>query len=510
MRDIALSLIISWMLLVSLKRPEIGAYLWAWLSLMNPHRMTYGFAHDLPWAMIAALFGLMGALFSRHKSMPRSAGVWLLALLWAWMSLTSLTSINPGDAVLERWIFVSKIMLMFFVALLVVQGRSQIEVLVAVVAVSLAFFGVKGGIFTVATGGSYRVWGPPDSMMEENNALAVSLIIVLPFVYYFWSVTTRRWLRLALPWAMLFMGASILGSQSRGALVGVLAMSIFLGLKSKHPVRFSLVLGALLVLLIAFMPDSWSERMSTISNHQEDASATQRFYAWISMWNVAVDRPLVGAGFRADNLALYAVYGPTDPKYEVAFGTPWVAHSIYFQALGEHGFVGLGLFLLIWAWVWRAAGRTAREASTVPELADWVPVLMRMCQVSTIGFLVGGAFLSLMNLDLPYYIVIFVILCQREVQRARGPATRAVNASAIAGAGAGPAMAAGRPSRVAAASPSVPAANPQPTAVSTPVPNPVSMARPGAPRRARPAAPGATAPHDGARPAPANRPPTRR
>lgn len=40
----------------------------------------------------------------------------------------------------------------------------------------------------------------------------------------------------------------------------------------------------------------------------------------------------------------------------------------------------------------------------------WVPLLMRMVQVSLVGFAAGGAFLSLVYFDLPYYIVGYVVL----------------------------------------------------------------------------------------------------
>ena len=48
-----------------------------------------------------------------------------------------------------------------------------------VMALSIGFFGVKGGIFTVVGGGENMVWGPPGSFIEGNNELALALIMVL-------------------------------------------------------------------------------------------------------------------------------------------------------------------------------------------------------------------------------------------------------------------------------------------------------------------------------------------
>lgn len=425
MRDIVLSLVMVVLLLKALRKPEYGAYTWAWLSLMNPHKLTYGFAYSMPWAHATAIITLLCLPFSKsRRPLPINGGVVALLLLWAWMTVTSVVSLNAFDLVWERWIFVSKIYLMLLATLMLVRGRQQIDTLLWVVVVSIGYFGLKGGIFTVVTGGSHRVWGPPGSMVEENNALAVALIVVLPLMYYLRHTASNRWVRLGLLVSMVFVGASILGSQSRGALLGLLAMMFVLCFKSKQPVRFSLAALVLIGVGIAFMPDSWTQRMDTIQNYSTENSALSRLYTWHTLWNVGLDRPLVGAGFRADNLALFNRYAPQDAIYASVQGRFWVAHSIYFQALGEHGFVGLVLYLSLWVWTWIAAGRTANLAERMPGLQAWVPLLMRMCQVSTIGFCAGGAFLSLMNLDLPFYILAFVTLCQCAVKEQQQPAAR--------------------------------------------------------------------------------------
>jgi probable O-glycosylation ligase (exosortase A-associated) len=158
------------------------------------------------------------------------------------------------------------------------------------------------------------------------------------------------------------------------------------------------------------MPDSWTQRMDTIQTYEGDGSAQSRIYAWRTYTNCALDRPLVGAGFGADNPQVFARYAAVAPEYASFQGVVFVAHSIYFQMLGEHGFPGLGLFLVLWVVTWRTAGRLTRATKGDPEFGTWVPVLMPMVQVSLIGFAVGGAFLSLAYFDVPYYFVAFVAL----------------------------------------------------------------------------------------------------
>lgn len=423
MRDILLSLIVFGLLPFILRRPVLGAYTWVWLSMMNPHKAAYGFARTLPFAYMVALATLVGLMFSRQRrALPKSAITVILFLLLAWMTVTSYFAINAAPVVLDRWIFVMKIQVMIFVTLMLIRGREQIDWLIWVVTFSVGFYGIKGGIWTVLHGGGGRVWGPPGSMIEGNNELAVALLMLLPMMFYLYQTAARKIVRIGLMISMASTGFAVLGSQSRGALLGLCAIAFFLAIKSKYPIRMSVVLGVMLAGAISFMPDIWSERMGTMETYQDDSSAMERIYAWKTMWAAAVDRPLVGAGFAADIPIVFQRYAPRGGTFEGFEGLVFVAHSIYLQMLGEHGFPGLGLFLLLGGMTWRTAGRLARQTRNDEEFGSWVPALMPMVQVSIVGYAVGGAFLSLAYFDLPYYIVSFVVLVDatvRERNRAR-------------------------------------------------------------------------------------------
>lgn len=418
MRDILLTLIIVPLLPYIFKRPAIGVLLWAWVSIMNPHQETFGFARSIPWGLLIALATLTALLYHKdRKPLPMAGGVVLLFVFMAWMTVTSFFAVNPEKTeVWDRWIFMIKVFVMLLATLMLLRGRKEIEWLILVVVLSLGYYGVKGGIFTVLTGGQYRVWGPEGSMIWGNNELAVALVIAMPFMYYLWATSKKAWFRAGMLFCMLTCGLAVLGTQSRGALLSVTAMTVVLGLKSRYPVRSLVALLAVGALLIAFMPDSWQRRMDTIGTYEEDMSAMQRIWTWNTLWQAALDRPIVGVGFRADNPIVYDRYGHI-PGFEHFHGlyTP-VAHSAYFQALGEHGFPGLILFVSIGLWVWFAAGSLARRALKDPECADWVPLLMRMCQTSIVGYAVGAAFLSLMLFDVPYYILGFIVLVQATIK----------------------------------------------------------------------------------------------
>lgn len=406
MRDIALTIFVLGMLPMVLMQPHIGALLWAWFSFMIPHRLTWGFAFTFPFAYIIAVTTLIGLVLSRERTpFPRNLIVTLLIALVLWMSVTSLFAIGAGDAVYAAWLRMVKIHLMLIVTLMLIHTRARIDQLVWVIVLSIGFYGVKGGIYTLLGGGAGRVWGPPGGVIEGNNELALALVMIIPLMYYLMTTSTRNWVRFGLIFAMVTCSFSILGSHSRGAFLAIIAMVALLAMKSRYPLLLAVLGAAFLMAMFAFMPEQWTERMQTIENYQSDSSAMGRINTWHTFFNLAVDRPFVGGGF---DIAIREVF----QRYGVYPGqTVRAAHSVYLQALGEHGFVGLGLYLSLMVVTWFRARSLSRRTRGKPGL-EWVGQLMRMTQVSLAGFAVGGAFLSLLHFDLPYYLMGLVVMVE--------------------------------------------------------------------------------------------------
>lgn len=406
MRDLLVTAIVFGALPFVFKRPWIGILLWAWMSYMNPHRLTWGFAYDFPFAMIVAIATLTAVLFSRErKTVPWTPETVLLLVFVGWMLVTTFFSLYPELAWID-WNRAWKVQLFVFLTAVLITDRQKLDWLVWAIVVSLGFFGVKGGIFTIASGGGNHVWGPPESFIGGNNELALALIMTIPLMWYLRTQAANRWIRLGLEGGMMLTAIAAMGSQSRGALLAILAMGFFLWLKSRHKLTTGFLALGVVGVLAANLPQSWYDRMETIQNYQEDGSAMGRINAWHTAFNIASDR-FLGGGFKAFQPQTFSQYAP-DP-FNVHD-----AHSIYFQVLGEHGFVGLSLFLLIGLLVWFKAGRVIRACRDHPE-DKWAADLAAMVQVSLVGYAVGGAFLGLAYFDLPYHIMILIVLAAKFV-----------------------------------------------------------------------------------------------
>jgi putative inorganic carbon (hco3(-)) transporter len=401
MRDLALTGVFGVLIVMALRETWIGALLWTWFSMMNPHRLTFGFAYSLPFAQITAIATLASILWSRGKvRLPPDPSVWLLIAFVAWTCITTMFALLP-DPSSGTLLIVVKIQLMTLVCIAALRERKHIELFVWVNVLSVGFYGFKGGLFAIASGGASRVWGPEGSYIQDNNALGLALVMIIPLGYYLWQVTTRRWLRWGLLGFLLLNSVAVLATQSRGAFLAICAMAVMLWFRTRRKLLGGVAIATAAALFVAFMPESWETRMRSIQNYEQDTSAMQRLNAWETAINVANDR-VTGAGFAIANRNIFARYAPNPD---------WVftAHSIYFQALGEHGWIGLVMFLGLGALSFHNAGRIRKQALEHPD-ALWARDLASMVQVSMVGYAVGGAFLSLTYWDLPYNIMALLVV----------------------------------------------------------------------------------------------------
>ena len=417
MRGLILTLIVVGSIPWMLYRPFVGLMFWVGLGYLNPHRLTFGFARDLPFVQVAAIATLIAFFFSTEpKRVPWKAVtvVWLLFTLWT--CFTTLFALNPTDAGTE-WARFIKIQVMTLMMLIMLTSRRRIEIAVWVIVGSIAFYGTKGGIFTLLSGGQYYVLGPPGTFISGSNEIAFAMIVVLPLLWYLWQTSKLRWVKWTLVAAAALCVVSIMGSQSRGAFLALVAMLGMLWLKSSG----KLVTGTLAVLAVVvgllFMPEEWMERMRNIPNYEQDLSALGRLNAWGFALNLAAANPIMGGGFRAFTPENFLLYAPEPENFHDA-------HSIFFEVLAEQGYVGLLLFVLLGLLTFVMAARTIRACRGRDDLV-WAARLSAMVQVGLVGYLVGGLFLGLAYFDLPYSLMAIVVathvVALRELRTATGP-----------------------------------------------------------------------------------------
>jgi putative inorganic carbon (HCO3(-)) transporter len=193
---------------------------------------------------------------------------------------------------------------------------------------------------------------------------------------------------------------AILGTYSRGGFIGLAALLCFALIRSKN--KFAYMVGVCVIVIPALMlmPDSFYARLHSINAYSSDSSFQGRVIAWHVAYDYARDHFPFGAGFYGPQLA--EVFHAYFPQAQLR-----AAHSIYFQVLGEQGFMGLGLYLAILAVSFRKISRLARQVKGQPEL-KWASELASMVWLSLLVFCLSGAALSMAYYDL--FIVLLGLL----------------------------------------------------------------------------------------------------
>jgi probable O-glycosylation ligase (exosortase A-associated) len=398
-RDLLIGALIFGSIPFCVWRPDIGILVYAWIGLMNPHRLSWRLA-DAPVGLAVAVATLLGILFRGEiRRIPMRATTALLVL---WVVYTTVTTLASGSR--EAWIEwnrFSRILLMCFAAMMVLQTRQRLERFLWVCMASVAFFGVKGGLFSILTRGQYRVWGPPGSFIEGNNELALAELMVLPLILYFLRLARTGWQKAAYYGAFLLNVVSIIFSYSRGAFVAFAGLCVVLMARSRYRVQAFLMAVILGGVALAVSPVEWRERMFSIPDYRADESAMGRINAWHFAYNLAKDR-VFGGGFRTFTKDLFQVYAPNPADVHDA-------HSIYFEVMAEQGFPGLAIYLgILLGTLWRLE-RMRHLFRKDPE-RRWIRDLAEMLQFSVVAYMLGGAFLGLAYFDLFYFLVISALL----------------------------------------------------------------------------------------------------
>ncbi|MBY0338181.1 MAG: putative O-glycosylation ligase, exosortase A system-associated [Acetobacteraceae bacterium] len=416
MRNAAFFLAMAAMLPLAVWKPFVGILLWSWISFMNPHRELWGAVTNLPWAQMVVLCTVAGCVLAREpRRIPLDAVSLLLVLLAVLFTLTTAMGLGTPEDAWEKYDRAMKMIVVLLLTAALLSDRDRLHALVWLMVIAIGYYGVRAGLFTIATGGGWRVFGPPMTMIADNNHIGTAMITAIPLMNWLRMQSRHRIIRWGFVAAMVLTLFGVLGTHSRGALVALAAASCVLWWRSRYKLAGGAVMAAALAGAIAFMPQNWVDRMESIRTYEADASATTRLKLWEVSWLLAVDRPLLGAGFRGP-------YTREAVDRVMPEGPARAVHSIWFEVLGEHGFPTFVVWLSLTAAGFVYAQRMIALARGDPALA-WAGDLGRMAQVSIVAYLAGGTFLSLAYWDFHWTLMVVLAAAHRLArEQVRAPA----------------------------------------------------------------------------------------
>lgn len=395
LRDFAVLLFTLACIGLALHKAWWGVLSLAIFSYLNPHAYAWGAVRTLPLYQILFIVVAFKTFLEKDRQpIPKDWRIPAFFTLWAWFLFTTTQSLVPSEAWPKLW-FVSKVYLPFIFTLILINTKEKLYALIITIASSIGIVAVKGGIFAILHGFNYRIYGPPATQFEENNAFAVAVLINIPLLVLWYRETQSQWVRWGLRIAIPLHYVCAVSSWSRGALLAMAAMTFMLIWNSKRRYLAAplLVIGALVI--VQMLPEGWFQRMTTIEHYEEDKSAQGRLEAWRDGWQHTLQHPIVGAGFE---------------------GWRWVTqrdwHSSYVEMFSEHGFIAFGIWISMIIGTLVSLTRLARIGKKDPRLR-WLENYGYMLRASLIAYMVGTAFLGLSYWDLLYHLIFISVLVKQ-------------------------------------------------------------------------------------------------
>lgn len=394
-------------------RPFYGILLWYVIAFSNPQSALFYWkpAEEFQWAVAVAIPTLLGlALFSRNwfGRLRCSEVAWMITL-WTWFTITAIISVHTPMLMHHEadtwthWGTVSKMLLMTAVTIAVVDSIGRLRTLIVVMSACLGFYVLKAVPFLVLTHGTLRVFGPQFSMIADNNDFGLAVNMTMPLFFVLAQTDSRRWVRWLYAACFFASIPVVFFTYSRGALIGLVVLLALMVLRGKRHFVLMPVIILALILAVLFAPPAWKERMNPSQNL--DLSARSRLNAWAFSWNFVKDFPLTGGGFATFTPQLYDRYAP-DHTLEIVG-----PHSIYFELMAEHGFIGLGLYLAFVTSCFLSIQRFLKLARWHED--DLMISYLNMIRFSMVAFLVSGTFLQRAYFDYFFCVVACLAILKR-------------------------------------------------------------------------------------------------
>lgn len=408
MRDLAFIGFIAAILALGLKRPFLFALAYAYVDIVSPQRLSYYLLNSIPLSLIVAGLAIGGwLLVDARRGFSVVGRQWLMLLLLGYVGATTYYADLHLEA-MTKWDWAWKALAFAIFLPLALRTKLRIEAFLLFMLLSASTIIIVGGIKTALSGGGYgalNLMVSNNSGLYEGSILSTFAIASIPLILWFARFGTI----FPSDWRVkLFCGALVfaclllpVGAEARTGLVCIGVLAILMLRDVKRRILYIFAVGIIGLTSLFFLPSSFTERMQTIQGYQADQSAGTRLAVWGWTLRYVQDKPLGGGfeAYRQNRIQVTTVDNETLGDVQVVSantqadeGRAW--HSAYFEMLGEQGWPGLFLFLLIHGiGLVRMEILRRRYARRTDEMA-WVAPLATALQNFQIIYLVGSLFVA--------------------------------------------------------------------------------------------------------------------
>jgi O-antigen ligase len=246
---------------------------------------------------------------------------------------------------------------------------------------------------------------------NNSGEVGIQMCIFLPMLLYFMDAGWASWgiaRRAVMVIVAVTVIGTVVGSSSRGALIGSGVVLLWMLMRSQYKVRGLLAVAAVGTIVALVLPPQFYGRLDQMG---EDNSSQTRLQYWAYGWELMKQHPFLGVG--------YFNWFPTYSAHLIAIGEtrrPEVCHNIFVQAGSELGFPGVAFLLAIIIATFVLNARTRKLLAQQPD-AQFLNELALGLDAGMIGYLVSAQFVTVLYYPYLWIDLALVVALHNTVHR---------------------------------------------------------------------------------------------
>lgn len=425
MRDLVVLGALIVYLPMALTNVFVGYLLWGWAGLIGLNYYLSGFMSGIGYVQLFAIVTLISIIVNKNKNEVYKFEInrtFILLTLFVLHGFICAFFAYPG--LVRNWeLFTTLAKTALFCALMpmLTLSRKRIHAMVVIIALGISFHGILDGLKFISSAGAHKAQSI--AKFGDNNYLGMILVMCIPFLFYLVKYSEKKLPRYGFIATLVLMLLAVIATQSRGALVGLLALAVIYILGTKRKFVGLLVLSISFLFLTQVVSDKWTSRMETIQSADEDASFMGRVKAWQVSSAIALKNPVFGGGFRVvESHEIWDQFKDA-PGLLGFIDTPVLkksgvaAHSIWFEVLADQGFPGLFIFILLILNAFLTCKEIRKLVNLQKIKQNWAADLANSIAATLVVYCVSGSLLSVAYFELPYvcFMLLEVIKLQQKL-----------------------------------------------------------------------------------------------
>jgi O-antigen ligase len=355
----------------------------------------------LPWTQLAIIGAFLGCFADRTVRWVSSSINILLILFLVVILLSSVFAYFPSIsyAKLENyylWVII------YFLIINIVNTRKRFFIFLCVFLLASAKLSLSLALSWAKRGFSFTDWGlsGPPGFFQNSGELAIQMLVFWPIAWAFAHslkpYVSKRWY-----WLLMLMPITaimvILGSSSRGGQLALVVQLVVMNYRTVFKPKILISCCVAFLLIWTFLPEQQKERFQSMG---EDKSSQQRILYWENGITMIEENPVLGIGY-FNFIRYYETFFRDDMLYSIA----QLPHNILIQVGTDTGFLGIIAYLLI---IVRAIQIPNRIFSNENQPLNRI---RRYFNLSIIGFLVAGQFVSVVYYPFLWIHLALVVSC---------------------------------------------------------------------------------------------------